>query len=129
MVGREGAERIPQDLGIVVAVVVDEPGRHDAPIRLDDPPRRAVEASQLDDPTARHAHVSVERGPTGAIDDATVLDQEVVGHESPPSSGIVCRKITATRNSARAAARHSAVVPPSITNSLPVTYDDSSEAR
>ena len=26
-------------------------------------------------------------------------------------------------------ARHSAVVPPSITSSLPVTYDDSSEAR
>ena len=127
--GREGAERVPEDLGVVVAVVVDKPGRHHAPIRLDDPPRRAVEASQLDDPAARDAHVTVERGPTGAIDDATVLDQEVVGHEGPPSSGIVCRKITATADSARAAARHSAVVPPSITSSLPVTYDDSSEAR
>src|SRR2546422_112870 len=36
--------------------------------------------SQFRNLAPHHADLAVEGGPTGAIDDATVLDQEVVGH-------------------------------------------------
>src|SRR5262249_10590087 len=74
------AERIPEDLGVVVAVVVHEPGRYDPAVGLDGSPRWPVETPQLGDLAPHHADVAVEGGPTGAIDDATVLDQQVVGH-------------------------------------------------
>ena len=45
VVAGERAERIPQDLGVVMAVVVDEPRRNDAPVGLDDAPRRSVEST------------------------------------------------------------------------------------
>jgi len=80
VVAGERAERIPQDLRVVVAVVVHEPGCHDPPVGLDGPSRRPVEAPQLRDLAPHHPDVTVEGGPTGAIDDATVFDQEVVGH-------------------------------------------------
>jgi hypothetical protein len=80
----EGAEGVPEDLGVVVAVVVDEPGRDDASIRFDDPAGRAVEPSQPHDLAAGHGDVTVERGPTRAVDDATVLDQQVERHVVAP---------------------------------------------
>src|SRR5207245_9312131 len=77
---REGAERIPEDLRIVVTVVVDESRRDDPPVGLDDPPRGSVEAPELYDLSVGDSDVAVAGGPARAIDDAAVLDQQVVGH-------------------------------------------------
>ena len=35
---------------------------------------------QLHDLSARHSHIAMEGWPAGPVDDATVLDQEVVAH-------------------------------------------------
>src|SRR5438128_261922 len=73
VVTREGAERIPEDLRVVVAVVVHEPRRDDPAIRLNDPPRGSAEAPELHDLALRHPDVAVKGGPARAIDDASVL--------------------------------------------------------
>src|SRR5206468_10934761 len=75
-----GAERIPQHLGVVVAVVVHEARRDDPPVGLDDLARRAAQATELDDLAAGYRDIAVEGGAAGAVDDASVLDQQVVGH-------------------------------------------------
>ena len=54
--------RIPQHLRVVVRVDVDEPGRHDAPGRIDLASRRTV--ADLDDPTVGDADIG--RGPRAA---------------------------------------------------------------
>ena len=79
-----GAERIPDDLRVIVAVVVDEARRDDPTIRLDDLARGAGEAPQLDDLSPGHGDVAVESGPTRAVDDASVLDEQVVSHAVAP---------------------------------------------
>ena len=78
------AERVPEHLGVVVAVVVDEPGRDHPSVGLDDPPGGAVQPSQLHDLAVGDADVAVEGGPAGAVDDAAVLDEQVVGHVAAP---------------------------------------------
>src|SRR4029453_5550063 len=82
-----GAERIPHDLRVVVAVVVDEARRDDPPVRFDGLTRGSAEPSQLDDLSLRDADVAVEGGPAGSVDDASVLDEEVVGHLVAPFAG------------------------------------------
>ena len=63
MVTREGAERIPEDLRVVMTVVVHEPRRDGPPIGLDDPPRGSGEAPKLHDLSLRDPDVAVEGGP------------------------------------------------------------------
>src|SRR5439155_62367 len=75
-----GAERIPQHLGVVVAVVVHEARRDDPPVGLDDLACSAAQATELDDLAAGYPDIAVEGGAAGAVDDASVLDQQVVGH-------------------------------------------------
>ena len=87
VVAGERAQRVPQHLGVVVAVVVHEPRGDHTAVGLDHAPRRAVEPSELGDLAPHHADIAVEARPTGAIDDATVLDQEVKGHDMSSSSG------------------------------------------
>jgi hypothetical protein len=84
VVTREGAERIPEDLRVVVTVVVDEPRRDDPSIGLDDTSRGSVEAPELHDLSLGHPDVTVKGGPARAVDDAAVLDQQVVGHGVAP---------------------------------------------
>jgi hypothetical protein len=79
-----GAQRIPGDLRVVVAVVVDEARRDGPPIGLDDLPRDAAQAPQLHDLAPRHGDVAVEGGPTGAVDDASIPDEQVVTHAVAP---------------------------------------------
>src|SRR5262245_60771960 len=79
-----GAERVPGDLGVVVAVVVDEARSDDPPIGLDDLARGAAEAPQLRDLSPGHGDVAVEGGSARAIDDASVSDEQVVGHAVAP---------------------------------------------
>jgi hypothetical protein len=79
-----GTERVPHDLRVVVAVVVHEARGHDTAVGLDHPAGRAVEPSELHDLAAGHRHVTVEGGPTGSVDDAPVLDQEIVRHVVAP---------------------------------------------
>ena len=55
-------ERIPGDLGVVVTVVVDEPGRHDPPIGLDHLTRGAAQTAQLHDLPPRHRRRRETRG-------------------------------------------------------------------
>src|SRR4029453_12601156 len=79
-----GAERIPHDLRVVVAVVVEEARRDDPPLRLRCLARGSAWPSQLDYLSLRDANVAVEGGPAGSVDDASVLDEEVVGHLAAP---------------------------------------------
>src|SRR5262245_43290982 len=82
-----GAERIPHDLGVVVAVVVDEAGGNDPPVRFDRLARGPAEASELDDLPLGDTDVTVKRRTSGSVDDASVLDEQVVGHLVAPFAG------------------------------------------
>jgi hypothetical protein len=82
-----GAQGIPRHLGVVVAVIVDEARRDDPPVRLDDLARGAPEAPQLRNLPPGHGDVAVEGGPPRAIDDASVLDEQVVTHAVAPFAG------------------------------------------
>ena len=79
-----GAERIPHDLRVVVAVVVDEARRDDPPVGLDRLTRGPAEASELDDLSLCDTDVAVKRGTPGSVDDASILDEQVVGHLVAP---------------------------------------------
>ena len=73
-----GAQRVPHDLRVVVAVVVDEARRDGPAVGLDGLARGAAETPHLDDLAAGHGDVAVIGGPTRAVDDASVLDEQVV---------------------------------------------------
>ncbi len=62
MVTRKGAEGVPENLGVVVAVIVHEAGCHHAPIGFDHPPGRPIEPAQLDDLSPSHSDVTVKGG-------------------------------------------------------------------
>ena len=92
--------------------------RDDPPVRFDRLTRGSAEPSQLDDLAFRHADVAVEGGTSGSVDDASVLDQEVVGHLVAPFAGTTVagtRAVIHPRDSRRAGAR--------------LGWDGSSEAR
>src|SRR5207247_1023551 len=58
--------------------------RDGAAVGLDDLARRTAHPSELDDGPLLDRDVAVECRPARAIDDATVLDQQVVGHVVAP---------------------------------------------
>src|SRR5207247_8248162 len=89
VMARIGAERVPRHLRIVMAVVVHEAGRHHPAVGLDGAAGWPGQPPQLHDLSARHSHIAIEGWPAGPLDDATVLDQDVVAHvpRSPEYGG------------------------------------------
>src|SRR4030095_16691287 len=75
---------VPHDLRVVVAMVVDEARRDGPAVGFDGLARGAAETPHLDDLDPRHVDVAGVRGPTRSVDDASILDEQVVGHAWTP---------------------------------------------
>src|SRR6185312_4522289 len=84
VVAGERAERVPRDLGVVMAMVVDETGRDGLAADIDGLLGGARQLADLDNLAVLDRHVAVERGHARTVDDAAVLDQHIVGHRFPP---------------------------------------------
>ena len=78
VVRREGAERVPGDLSVEVAMVIDEPGRDRPPVRVDGPLCRAPETANLGHLAAFDADVGVKGRHARAVDHEPVSDEQVV---------------------------------------------------
>src|SRR5260370_36225820 len=78
-----GAQRVPGDLGTVVAVVVDEPGRDDAAVGVDRPLGRTAQFADLDDLSVFDRDIAAESWHPRAIDDAAGTDPQIIRHRYP----------------------------------------------
>src|SRR5260370_29395960 len=78
-----GAQRVPGDLGIVVAVVVDKPGRDGTAVGVDRPLGRTAQFADLDDLSVFDRDIAAESRHPRAIDDAAVTDQQIIRHHYP----------------------------------------------
>ena len=88
-----GAQRIPGDLRVVVAVVVDETRRHDGALRIDDARRGAAQLADLGDLAVLHRDIAAECRHARAIDDAAIADQQIIGHRLVSSLGCPERQL------------------------------------
>src|SRR5262249_42630526 len=86
VVAGEGAERVPGDLRVVMAMVVDKARRDDAARSVDRARRRTGQFADLDDLAVLDRDIAAIGRAAGAVDDAAVLDQQVIGHRLIPSS-------------------------------------------
>src|SRR5205807_8432751 len=77
---RAGAQRVPEDLRIHVRVAVDEAGRHDPAIGVDDLARRFADATDGRDAPVTNGDVGSVAGKSGSVDHRAVLDQQVIRH-------------------------------------------------
>ena len=77
---RRTAQRVPGQLGIEVGVDVDEAGRDDQPVGVQLPPGGAFHPSDLDHAVAVDRHIGGRRRYTGAIDDGSSSDHQVIRH-------------------------------------------------
>ncbi|MEZ5225494.1 MAG: hypothetical protein R2710_02170 [Acidimicrobiales bacterium] len=81
--------RVPEDLGVVVRVDVDEAGGDDAsggvdPVRLVDAGRQV--GTDLDDATVLDGDVGPEPRASRAVDDGPTVNDQPVRHVRPPRS-------------------------------------------
>ena len=82
--GRWFEERVPRGLTVEMGVDIDEAGRDEPAIGVDDLGRLALEAGgHGDDPPVAHGDISLERRRPCAVDDGPTADDEVV-HLVPP---------------------------------------------
>jgi hypothetical protein len=73
-------DRIPVELHVVVGVDVDEAGRDDEAVRVDDAACVVRDAADRGDSPVAHRDVGGVGGQAGSVDDAAAADHEVVGH-------------------------------------------------
>ncbi len=92
VLGREGAQRVPGDLGVVMAMVVDKARGDGAAVGVDRLFGRARQFADFDDLAALDADIAAKRRHARAIDDAAVFDQEVIGHRCYSSFGRAARR-------------------------------------
>ena len=83
VVGRERAQRVPRDLRVVMAVIVDKAGRDDLPRGVDRALGRPAQLADLGDLAVLDADISAKRRHSGAVDDPAVLDQQIIRHRYP----------------------------------------------
>ena len=85
---RQGAVRIPEDLGVVVRVQVDEARRNVHTGRVDDAgSRRGVDTTHRHDLSALDGDVATSSRRPGPVEDQSVFDNDVVVlacHQTPP---------------------------------------------
>ena len=92
---------VPYRLRVEMGVVVDKARRDDAPRGIDRPlGGGAVRLADADDLAVLHGHIGLECRLAGAVDDASVPDQKIVGHRFPPVAPLVglCRLGSAYRH-------------------------------
>ena len=82
-----GADRVPEDLGVHVRVAVDEARRHDMTLGIEGFHGGRGDAADLGDLAILDADIAAKARQPGTVDDHAVLDDEVVCHGSPPSTG------------------------------------------
>ena len=80
MVAGEGAERVPGDLRIVMAMIVDKAGADHSAFYVDRLAGRAGQFAHLDDLAVLDRDIAVKGGHARAVDDPAVLDQDVIRH-------------------------------------------------
>src|SRR5205807_4296452 len=85
VLGREGAERVPGDLRVVMAMIVDKAGADRAAVGVDRLRRRAGELADLGDLAVLDPDIGAEARHAGTVDDAAVLDQQIIRHRLPPA--------------------------------------------
>ena len=83
MVTGKGAQRVPGDLRIIMAVVVDEPRRDDPALGVDRPVGGTAQFADLGDLAVLDPDIAAETRHPRPIDDAAVLDQQIVRHRYP----------------------------------------------
>jgi hypothetical protein len=81
-----GAELVPEGLGVIVRVEVDDPGRHEEPIGIDGLRGGAGDLADLDDDAVLDRDVRAIAREPGSVHHHAALDHEVVRH--PWSSGM-----------------------------------------
>jgi hypothetical protein len=80
VVARERAQRIPGDLGVIVAVIVDKARGDRLTADIDDRVGSTRQFADLDDLAVLDGDIAMERRHARAVDDPAVLDQNVVRH-------------------------------------------------
>ena len=80
MIAGEGAEGVPGYLGVVVAMVVDEPRGDRHPLGVDDPMGAAAYFAYAVDYTVLYGNGSFNGRAAGAVDNPCVLDEQIVCH-------------------------------------------------
>ncbi len=80
MLGREGAQRVPGDLRVVMAVVVDKPGGDGAARGVDRLRRRTAQLPDFDDFAVLDADIAAKRRHARTVDNEPVFDQQIIGH-------------------------------------------------
>ena len=80
VVAGKRAERIPGDLRIIVAMIVDKARRDDAAVGVDRARRRPGQFPDLDDLAVLDRDIAAIGRSARAIDDTTVLDQQIISH-------------------------------------------------
>src|SRR5262249_23637877 len=88
------AQGIPECLGIIVGVMVNKPRGDDPTIGIDDARGGFIKPADSDDLTMVHRHVGGKGGPSGAVNHASVLNEQVICHDAsslgPDASGPLC---------------------------------------
>ena len=79
---RRAQRRIPEELGVVVGMQVDEPGRDHQPFRIDGDLGLIAHAANFDDAAVQDPHVPLRGGCTGAVHHGTTVNHHIE-HASP----------------------------------------------
>src|SRR5215470_15603294 len=80
MLGREGAERVPSDLCVVMTMVVDKAGGDGAARGVHRALSGAAQLADFDDLAVLDADIAPKGRHPRAIDNQPVLDQQIVRH-------------------------------------------------
>ena len=80
VVAGKRAQRIPGDLSVVVAVIVDKARRHDPAVGVDRPLGWPAQLADLGDLAVLDPDITAEGGSPRAVDDAAILNQQVICH-------------------------------------------------
>src|SRR5262249_13160202 len=83
VVGRKRAQRVPGDLGVVMAVIIDKAWGHNLSLGVDRTFGRTAQLAELDDLAVFDPDVAAKRRHSRAVDNTPVLDQQVIRHRYP----------------------------------------------
>src|SRR4051794_39310759 len=76
------AQGIPERLGIIVGVMVNESRGDDAPLGIDDTSGGFIDSADADDFPMVHRHIGGKGGLSGAVNYASVLNEQVICHDA-----------------------------------------------
>src|SRR5712692_11247511 len=80
--GRRGAQRIPEDLGVIVGVKIDEPRSNDQVRSVDHPFSTISDFPHCSNLPVRNGYISTKPRGASAIHDSAVFNEQIVRHRS-----------------------------------------------